>query len=255
MGVKHNNVGFRCRRRVSGCGGAVIPASCDCQDLWDKRQLAFFPIAGAISPSLSPFSFGTPNHLYPAKMKPSRLLALLISAASTTVSAADDDSIRTAAVYIQPITSPSSAVPIPSLLAELRYPASASTSPASEQPSVLSYEAPDLDSSSSSLAKIGTYDPSSKQWSSSTSVISTKNFGKGYSPHFLLSVGDGGVVSVTLKGVRIDAGQTRDFGPQVVVRRTDEGGVEPSLGKNVVLSPDGRKVGAEGEKEKSFLQK
>ena len=194
-------------------------------------------------------------------MKPSRLIALLISAASTTVSAADDDdnSLRTATVYIQPITPPSSAVPIPSLLAELQYPASASTSPGSEQPSVISYEAPDLDSSSSSpssLAKIGTYDPVSKQWSSSTSVVSTKNFRKGYSPHFLLSVGDGGdVVSVTLKGVRIDAGQTRDFGPQVVVRRTDEGGVEPSLGKNVVLSPDGRKVGAEGETEKSFLQK
>ncbi|KAJ3505643.1 hypothetical protein NM208_g16170 [Fusarium decemcellulare] len=69
----------------------------------------------------------------------------------------------------------------------------------------------------------------------------------------MLSVDDAGDVrSVAFKGVRIDAGQTRDFGPKAVVI-TEKKGSQPELNKPVVLSPNGRKAGE--EEQKSFLQK
>ncbi|KAK4183104.1 cyclin-domain-containing protein [Podospora australis] len=169
-----------------------------------------------------------------------------------------------ASVYIQPVGVGASDPP--TLLAEIRYDVSFSASdekiplsnPTQSSSEVLSYEAPEL-SEDRKLVRVGVYDPAGEEWVSSTSVASVDNFGKGYSPHFVLTV-DGGddkgedktrVVAVGVKGVRIDAGQTRDFGPQVLVRKVEEG-ARPQLGKPVVLDPEGKKVVAE---EKTFFQK
>lgn len=78
------------------------------------------------------------------------------------------------------------------------------------------------------------------------------NFGKGYSPTLILSVDQkGDAFGAALKGVRIDAGQTRDFGPQALLLVT-EPGKQPELNKPIVLSPEGKTVVPE---EKSFFQK
>ncbi|KAK4107165.1 hypothetical protein N656DRAFT_680316, partial [Canariomyces notabilis] len=145
---------------------------------------------------------------------------------------------------------------------------------------VLAYEAPDLDlgfnSDSTSRPqqqpptpplRIGVYNSSTREWLSPTSVVSASNFAKGYAPHFVLTVDDddgqpgedGGafnkILGVTCRGVRIDAGQTRDFGPQAVVLRAGKG-AQPALGKPVILSLEGKRRGPGGEgEEKSFLQK
>ncbi|KAM7200514.1 cyclin-dependent protein kinase [Naviculisporaceae sp. PSN 640] len=195
----------------------------------------------------------------PKTMRISTLLSAVV--ASTSVAAAAVE--QTASVYLQPITARE--IP-PSLLAEIRYsidsssPSSqeesedSSSASSSSQPEVISYEAPDLPEEAK-LLRIGIYNPKSKQWVSSTSVVSAENFGKGYSPNFVLTVDerleDGGVIGVSLRGIRIDAGQTRDFGPQAVVVKTGLA-PQPELNKPVVLSPEGRKVEVV---EKTFLQK
>lgn len=188
------------------------------------------------------------------------LSAVLASALAQTTSAAAADTERTASVYLQPITSSATEIP-PTLLAKIRYsldPRPSTTSSESDsdgsqqqQPEVISYEAPDLPEETK-LLRVGFYDPSSKKWISSTSVASVENFGKGYSPNFVLTVGDKEeVLGVSVRGIRIDAGQTRDFGPQAVVTKTGLG-PQPELNKPVVLSPEGRKVEVV---EKTFLQK
>lgn len=186
------------------------------------------------------------------------ILPALFAAAANLASASD--TALTAAIYIQPLNAPSTT---PSLLAELAIPDQL------EEPAtaadVISYFAPDLpedesDESSTqaktkNLVRIGIYDPFAKRWVSSTTVTSAENFAKGYAPHFVLTLGageEGGYLGVACRGVAIDAGVTRDFGPQALVVRTAPG-AQPALGKPVVLSPEGRKVGEEGEK--SFLQK
>lgn len=154
---------------------------------------------------------------------------------------------RTAQVYIQPLSSTSKPQP----LAEISYdPAALASS------SIVSYDAPEFDDdgsdSSSSLVRIGLYDTKSSSWVSGTTVASSENFGKGYAPNLLLSVdARGEVLSAAVKGVRIDAGQTRDFGPKAVVL-VETKGKQPDLNKPVVLSPEGKKV---EEEEKTFLQK
>ncbi|KAM7218817.1 hypothetical protein V8F06_005831 [Rhypophila decipiens] len=187
-------------------------------------------------------------------------LAQMPSAAAAAAAATE----QTAAVYLQPITSSSNEIP-PALLAEIRYTIPSPSDPpaaaaAAEQDSpeteVTSYEAPDLFDlpEGSKLVRLGVYNPSKKEWISSTSVVSTENFGKGYSPNFVITVGGAGadqVLGVSVRGVRIDAGQTRDFGPQAVVVRTGLG-PQPELNRPVVLSPEGRKVEVV---EKGFLQK
>ncbi|KKY38122.1 putative nuc-1 negative regulatory protein preg [Diaporthe ampelina] len=115
---------------------------------------------------------------------------------------------RTANIYIQPLGSSSS----PVLLAGLTYDSSAPDTASST--SVTSYEAPELPDSTD-LVRVGIYDANQKQWAGSTSVASAENFGKGYSPHFVLSV-DG------------------------------------TSGEEVVLGASGKKVEKE---EKTFLQK
>jgi hypothetical protein len=150
---------------------------------------------------------------------------------------------RTAQIYIQPVASNTKPAP----LAEISYdPAALSTS------AVIAYEAPELDDSISSLLRVGIYDAKSSEWISGTTVASSENFSKGYSPNLLLSIDSrGDVLSAAVKGVAIDAGQTRDFGPQAVVLVETKGKL-PELNKPVVLSPEGKKV---EEVEKSFLQK
>ncbi|KAH7153241.1 hypothetical protein EDB81DRAFT_790935 [Dactylonectria macrodidyma] len=170
-----------------------------------------------------------------------RFTALLSSFCAAALVAADQ---RTAQIYVQPIHA-SAHEPQP--LAEVAYdPASSSSS------QVASYEAPELPEGAS-LVRIGLYDSKSGRWISGTTAASVDNFDKGYAPNILLSVDEqGDVRSVAYKGVQIDAGQTRDFGPQVVVLTVAKG-KQPELNKPVVLSPEGKKVGEEPEK--TLLQK
>ncbi|KAI1269766.1 cyclin-domain-containing protein [Xylariaceae sp. FL1019] len=150
---------------------------------------------------------------------------------------------RTASIYIQAIAA---SPPAPLPLAEIQYDALV---PSSSE--VLSYEAPELPDDAK-LVRVGVYDPSAKEWTSSTSVASVENFSKGYSPTLMLSVDRTGVpVSVALRGVAIDAGQTRDFGPQAMIL-VAEAGKQPDLNKPVVLSPDGKQVEPQ---QKTMLQK
>lgn len=171
------------------------------------------------------------------------LASALLGAASVVYAEA-----RTANIYIQPLGSSSS----PVLLAGLTYDSSAPD--AASSASVASYEAPDLPESTE-LVRVGIYDANQKQWAGSTSVASAENFAKGYSPHFVLSVdgtsGEEVVLGASVRGVRIDAGQTRDFGPQASLLLTSRG-KQPDLNKPIVLSPEGKKVEKE---EKTFLQK
>lgn len=174
---------------------------------------------------------------------------------------------QTAQIYIQPLGASSNAAsPVP--LAEITYDLSggsgsdSSTSSGAEFPfaQVNSYEAPELPESSS-LVRIGLYDLTRHEWIGATSAASVENFAKGYSPHFLINVAPstntGGqqeeelLLGASLKGVRIDAGQTRDFGPQVKLVVASRG-KQPELNRPVVLSPEGKKVEKE---EKTFLQK
>ncbi|KAK5997863.1 hypothetical protein PT974_00227 [Cladobotryum mycophilum] len=151
--------------------------------------------------------------------------------------------LRTAQIYLQPIEGSED----PSHLAEIAYDPIDLTSS-----SVVTYEAPDIPETAQ-LVRIGLYDPKSSQWISGTTVASVDNFSKGYSPNLILSVDiKGEVLSAALKGVRIDAGQTRDFGPQAVVL-PEVKGKQPELNKPIVLSPEGKKVGEEPEK--TFIQK
>ncbi|KAL2131301.1 hypothetical protein VTI74DRAFT_5285 [Chaetomium olivicolor] len=179
-------------------------------------------------------------------------------AATAHLTSASDATTRTAAIYIQPLTSPGTP---PSLLAELAIP-DLNPSPSETAAEVLTYEAPELPedgegpstTTTPPLVRVGVYDAKSSRWTSSTSVLSAKNFAKGYAPHFELTLDPEGmeVVGVVCKGVAIDAGVTRDFGPKGVVVRISDG-EQPRLGKPVVLSPEGRRVTEEGEK--TFLQK
>ncbi|KAI1083889.1 hypothetical protein F5B20DRAFT_576823 [Whalleya microplaca] len=178
--------------------------------------------------------------IHAGPMRPSTFFSGLAALALASFAHADD---RTAALYIQPV-SHSPAEPAP--FAEIRYDAAAAA-----DAHVVSYEAPEIPDEAR-LVRIGVYDPSTKQWASSTSVASVDNFAKGYSPTVVLSVDlKGDVVGAALRGVRIDAGQTRDFGPQALVLVTQPGR-QPDLNKPIVLSPEGKKVEPE---EKTFFQK
>ncbi|KAK8039150.1 hypothetical protein PG993_007561 [Apiospora rasikravindrae] len=197
-------------------------------------------------------------------MRTSTTLFVSSLAALTGLAAAAE---RTVPIYIQPVAI---APPAPVLLGEVVYdeallagadPASAARVTSFEYPSDLL--SPDNENDESEeqerevprKVRVGAWDTAAKSWASSTSLASTANFDKGFAPHFVLTVdpsSGGDVVGVVLKGVRIDAGQTRDFGPQVVLR-TAEPGSQIELNKPVVLSPEGRKVAEEPEK--TLLQK
>jgi len=192
-------------------------------------------------------------------MKPTALLTALLASA-VTCAAAESHSVP---IYVQPITVPETP---PALLAEFTYETeiSSTTSPEKQQmqtqiPDTVSikahvsaYEAPEFPESAR-LVRIGHYDKAATRWVSSTAVLSVQNFGKGYAPHFVLTLDESAVqvLGVACRGVRVDAGYTRDFGPQVRVVLA-EAGKQPELNRPVVLSAEGKQVVAE---EKSFWQK
>lgn len=100
--------------------------------------------------------------------------------------------------------------------------------------------------------RLGIYDAMTKTWKSSTTITSVDSFSKGYSPTFILSLNTkGAVIGVSVKSHRIDAGQTRDFGPKIKTMRM-KNGPKPSLNKPVVFKEG---VLEEPIPEKSLLQK
>ncbi|KAI0974853.1 hypothetical protein F4678DRAFT_353178 [Xylaria arbuscula] len=173
-------------------------------------------------------------------MKPATILSQFAALAWASIASASQ---HTATIYIQAVTA-SPTIPVP--LAELQFDTLA---PSDAQ--VVTYEAPELPDETK-LVRVGIYDPAAGQWASSTSVASIDNFDKGYSPTLILSVEKSGEpISAAIRGVQIDAGQTRDFGPKALVLVT-AAGKQPDLNKPVVLSPEGKQVVPE---EKTLLQK
>ncbi|KAI1311688.1 hypothetical protein F5Y03DRAFT_286163 [Xylaria venustula] len=173
-------------------------------------------------------------------MRPATISSRLAALVWASIASASE---YTATVYIQAVTA-SPAIPVP--LAELQF-----DTLAPSEAQVVTYEAPELPDETK-LVRVGVYDPAAGQWASSTSVASINNFDKGYSPTLILSVEKyGEPISAAIRGVQIDAGQTRDFGPKAMVLVT-AAGKQPDLNKPVVLSPEGKQVVPE---EKTMLQK
>jgi len=167
------------------------------------------------------------------------LLALCINAIT---SLATSDFIDSTTVYIQSIDSTSS----PSPLAEIKY------NPSTLDAELAEFYAPEL-AAESKHVRIGVYDAATSSWKSSTSMTSVDSFVKGYRPTIVLSLdAQGGVLGVMTKSAKIDAGQTRDFGPKVKVLKMVKGKL-PELNRPVVLSPEGKE--AVVEPEKTMLQK
>lgn len=174
--------------------------------------------------------------MWPPTMKPIAIFSAVLAA---TLASAE-----VAQVYIQPVSTDTETAP--SLLAEVQYhPSNPSTS------SITSYEPPELPESTQ-LLRVGLYDSATSSWTTS-SLASVENFSKGYAPTILLSVDQKGrVIGAGIKGVVIDAGQTRDFGPSVLVSVSGKG-AQPELNKPIVLPPGGKR--AEEEEEKPLWQK
>ncbi|KAL8334529.1 hypothetical protein RB598_009012 [Gaeumannomyces tritici] len=215
------------------------------------------------------------------------LLGGLLAASSSSLVLAEP---QTASIYMQPVGVGSP--PPPTLLAEITYDlappaddedgASAAAAAAAAEvgvgvgvgggaikAAVTAFEAPELPDDdgdvAAALVRIGVYDAAAGRWASSTSVASAASFGRGYAPHFVLTVllqSDGGgsskgeaaavVVGAACRGVRVDAGATRDFGPQAVVVPAGRGR-QPALNRPVVLSAEGKQVPP--VEEKTLLQK
>jgi hypothetical protein len=157
--------------------------------------------------------------------------------------AASSELIDSTTVYIQSVGSSATPV-IP--LAKIKY------NPSTLSAELASFDFPELDPEAK-LLRVGVYDVSTSSWKSSTSTTSAESFGKGYSPTLVLSLdAQGGVIGISLKSAKIDAGQTRDFGPKVKVLKTAKAPT-PALNRAVVLSPEGKLE--EPVVEKSMLQK
>lgn len=209
-------------------------------------------------------------------MKLLKLLSYVLAGSSLSGSAvaaadlqdSDPNNVRAASIYIQPVAAAAASKPrAPALLAEIRYDV---LDPSTAQ--VVAYEPPEDGADASQeedadlLYRVGLYDPKTKQWLAGTSVAAASNFAKGYSPHFVLTVAPPASASaaaaaaaaawsylgVSVRGLAIDAGATRDFGPQATVVVASKGAI-PVLNRPVVLSPEGKK--AEPTEEKTFLQK
>ncbi|RFU26129.1 hypothetical protein B7463_g10213, partial [Scytalidium lignicola] len=134
----------------------------------------------------------------------------------------------------------------PTRLADITYDSS------TLQADLISFEAPEL-ASGSKLARIGIYDLAKSTWISSTSLTSMESFTKGHAITFFLSIdNNGSIVGVSCKGSKIDAGQTRDFGPKVKLSKSEKA-KRPELNKPVILSPEGKLP--EDIPEKTLLQK
>ena len=150
---------------------------------------------------------------------------------------------RSEAISIQSIdTDPSPILP----LAEIHY------DPSTLSAEFTSYDTPEL-SPHAKLVRIGIYDPGTKSWKSSTSVTSANSFNKGYAQTIILSLdAHGDVFGVSCRSAKIDAGQTRDFGPKVKVVNILKGKT-PELNRPIIASKDGTTEGEEPEK--TFFQK
>lgn len=171
-------------------------------------------------------------------MKPS----VLFFACFTLAASATQNLIDSATIYVQSIDLASTASP----LAEIKY------NPSTLQAEIVSFSGPEL-STDAKLLRIGIYDVTTSSWRSSTSVTSTESFSKGFAPTLVLSLdAHGGIIGISCKSAKIDAGQTRDFGPKVKLLKTERGKL-PVLNTPVVLSPEGKME--EPEPEKSLFQK
>ncbi|OAA67847.1 cyclin-dependent protein kinase regulator pho80 [Niveomyces insectorum RCEF 264] len=175
------------------------------------------------------------------------VVAVGAATARTDLRDSDPNDIRAASVYIQPVTAladdavavagskgPSPAPP-PSLLAEIRY----NVLDPAHTAHVVAYEPPEDGDEEEKAEK------------------------NGYRPHFVLTVGPTAgeaasnphsttYLGVACRGRAIDAGATRDFGPQATVVVAGAGAV-PALERPVVLSPEG--TPAAPVEEKSLLQR
>jgi hypothetical protein len=172
-----------------------------------------------------------------------KFLALFFGLCVCVAGASSSELIDSTTIHIQSVGSSTSSI---ATLAEIQY------NPSTLSAEIISFEPPEL-TGDSKLVRIGIYDAASLTWKSSTSVTSVDNFSKGFRPTIVLSLdAQGGVLGVTCKSGKIDAGQTRDFAPKVKVLKTAKG-KEPDLNKPVVLSPEGKV--AEPEPEKTFFQK
>lgn len=172
-----------------------------------------------------------------------RILALLTALYATALAATD--LIDSTIISIQAVsTTPQP----PTVLAEIQY------NPSTLSASLSSYSPPDLSLASQlQLYRVGVYDEANEQWKSATSSVSVATFEKGIRQTIVLNLdGQGGVLGVGVKGAVIDAGTSREFGPQVRVRGM--GKSRPVvLNQPVKLSVEGK---VEGEVvEKTLLQK
>jgi hypothetical protein len=172
-----------------------------------------------------------------------KLLPLILAFwGQALLSSAESPLLDETKVYISPL----SATSTPTLLAEISY------NPSTLSASISSFEPPEL-SPDFQFARIGIFDPAAQKWKSATSLTSAESFAKGYRPTIVLNLNaQGDVLGVSVSSGKIDAGQTRDFGPKVVVKRMEEQ-KGPELNKPVVLSPEGKV--ATPEPEKTMLQK
>jgi len=192
--------------------------------------------------NLPPHNFCLPDKAFHARHFIMRFLAILVALCAPVFSASSD-LIDSTTVYIQSVESSSTPV-IP--LAEIKY------NPSTLSAEFASFDAPELPPGSK-LLRVGVYDVATSSWKSSTSTTSAGSFAKGYSPTLVLSLdAQGGVIGVSLKSGKIDAGQTRDFGPKVKILKTAKGPA-PALNRAVVLSPEGKLE--EPVPEKTMLQK
>jgi hypothetical protein len=173
-----------------------------------------------------------------------RISTPLLTLCASALAASTAELIDSTEIFIQVVESTSTLV---NPLAEIKY------NPSTLSAELISFEPPSLPDDSSSLVRIGIYDIVAAAWKSSTSVTSVESFAKGYAPTFVLNLdAQGAVIGVSVKSGKIDAGQTRDFGPKVLVRKMGKGKV-PELNRPVVLSPEGKVE--EPEPEKTMLQK
>jgi hypothetical protein len=174
------------------------------------------------------------------KMKVS--LSIIVFCAKILAVCASSDLIDSAEVYIQPFDSS----PPASLLAEIRY------NPSTLDAELVSFDSPEI-APEPKLLRIGVYDVATSTWKSSTSMTSAASFSKGFQPTLVLSLdAQGGILGVTCKSGKIDAGQTRDFGPKVMVLKSLKA-KQPDLNRPVVLSPEGKLE--EPVPEKTMFQK
>lgn len=176
-------------------------------------------------------------------MRLSILILALCASASVAQARSHSDYPSEIQVSIQSI---GTSITTPDSLARIQYNQATLTA------EIISYDAPGL-LPTAGLARVGIYDANAKAWLGSTSATSVKNFSKGYAPVITLSVdATGRVLGVNCRSDRIDAGQTRDFGPKVIIKETARG-KGPELNRPIVLSREG-KVEVEVP-EKTFLQK